>query len=92
MKMQKTRISQAAPTGTVKRSLTVGKDVDEQVRNVAGAGGYSAFMNDAAVMALQARGIREWLVDFEARYGAISEDEVKDARRRRAAAAASARR
>ena len=90
--MRKTPIPRVATIGTVKRSLTIGKDVDEQVRKAAGARGYSAFMNDAAVMALQAIGIRDWLVDFEAQYGAITEEEMQNARARRAAAAKSARR
>jgi hypothetical protein len=84
--MRKTALVRTAVGGTVKRSVTIGKDVDEQVRKVAGAGGFSAFMNDAALMALQAQGIREWLIDFEAEHGAITEEEMQNARRRLAAA------
>jgi hypothetical protein len=84
--MRRTAVPRTAIGGTVKRSVTIGKDVDEQVRKLAGAGGFSAFLNDAALMALQAQGIRDWLVDFEAQHGAITEEEMQAARRRLAAA------
>jgi len=89
--MRKSSQHRPAPA-TVKRSITISSEVDAQVRKTAGAGGYSAFINDAALMALQAQGIREWIAEFEAEHGAISEAEMQDARRRRAIAARDARR
>jgi len=52
---------------------------------------YSAFVNEAILIALQARGIRQSVTDFEAEGGVITDDLRLEARRRRKAAADEAR-
>lgn len=79
-------------TATVKRSVTIGREIDEAIQRTVGAGRYSAFINEAAVLALQSQGVRDWLEEFEAERGAITPQERRAARARRAEAATGARR
>jgi hypothetical protein len=82
-----------AVAGTVKRSVTLRTDVDAGINELAGRRGYSAFLNDAAILALQARGVSDWIHTVEERGGTplTAEDEVW-ARKRLAAARAGIKR
>ena len=72
--------------GTVKRSVTLRNDVDAGIQRIAGQRGYSAFLNEAAVLALQAQGVGEWLAAFEKRQGPLTAVDEAWARKRLAAA------
>lgn len=61
-----------AGASTVKRSVTLRNDVDAGIRKLAGRRGYSAFLNDAAILALQAQAVGEWIGDFERRNGPLT--------------------
>jgi hypothetical protein len=65
-----------------KRSLTIQPDVDAAIVAQVGPGGYSKFVNEALIMALQARGIAESIADFEREHGPLTEDDFAIARRR----------
>lgn len=71
----------------VKRSVTVRPDLDEAILESVGTRAYSAFINEALVLALQARGIDESVADFEREHGPLTVAEIRAARRRRAGAA-----
>ena len=73
--------------GTVTRSVTLGRDVDAAVQHVAGTGGCSAFLTEAAILALQARGVAMWVQGFQARHGGLSTADRDRARKRLADAA-----
>ena len=72
--------------GTVKRSVTLRSDVDAGIQELAGRRGYSAFINDAAILALQSRAIGKWILDLEQRTGPLSTDDEAWARKRLEAA------
>ena len=57
---------------TVKRSITLRNDVDAGIQRIAGRRGYSAFLNEAAILALQAQGVGAWLAAFEKRHGPLT--------------------
>lgn len=76
----------------VKRSVTVRSDLHDAIIDSVGARGYSAFLNEALVMALQARGIEDSVAEFERAHGALSPADLSAADRRRAEAALDARR
>jgi len=66
----------------VKRSITIRRDVDASIRHAIGDGQYSAFINDAAILALQTQAITEWLTEFEAQNGEITDEELNLAHER----------
>lgn len=70
----------------IKRSVTVRRDVNEAILRSVGAREYSAFVNEALILALQARGIDETIAEFERDHGALTEADLAAARKRRAAA------
>jgi len=76
---------------TVKRSVTLRNDVDAGIQKLAGRRGYSAFINDAAILALQAQAVDEWLSDYEQRNAPLTADDETWARGRLAAARKGAR-
>jgi hypothetical protein len=78
--------SGASNERAVKRSVTVRPDLNDAILESVGARAYSAFVNEALVMALQARGIDETVADFERAHGPLTAAEIKAARRRRAVA------
>jgi hypothetical protein len=80
-----------AGAGTVKRSVTLRSDVDAGIQELAGPRGYSAFLNDAAVLALQAQGVGEWLGSIEERNGPLTVADESWARERLALADAGVR-
>lgn len=71
---------------TVKRSITLRNDVDAEIQQLAGRRGYSAFLNDAAILALQAQGVGVWLAAFEKRQGPLTAADEAWASERLAAA------
>jgi hypothetical protein len=71
---------------TVKRSVTLRNDVDAGIQKLAGRRGYSAFINDAAILALQAQAVDDWLGDYEQRTTPLTSDDDAWARERLAAA------
>jgi hypothetical protein len=75
----------------VKRSVTVRPDLNDAILESVGARGYSAFVNEALVLALQADGIDETVREFERAHGALTAAEIRSARRRLAAATAKRR-
>ena len=81
-----------AATLFVKRSVTLRNDVDTNIQKLAGPRGYSAFLNDAAVLALQARGVHEWLGKLEDRDGPLTPQDEAWARKRLATAHKKSRR
>lgn len=82
----------SSPGTAVKRSVTVRRDLHDAVIDSVGARGYSAFLNEALVMALQARGVQESISAFEREHGALTGADLDAANRRRAWAARGARR
>jgi hypothetical protein len=76
----------------VKRSVTVRPDLNEAILESVGSRGYSAFINEAVLLALQAQGIEETIAEYEREHGPIPEETMNEARRRRAEAAAEAQR
>jgi hypothetical protein len=81
-----------APGTAVKRSVTVRRDLHDAIIDSVGARGYSAFLNEALVMALQAQGVEESLSAFEREHGPLTSADLDAANRRRAKAASAARR
>jgi hypothetical protein len=75
----------------VKRSVTLRNDVDAGIQKLAGRRGYSAFLNDAAILALQAQAVDEWLSGYEQRNAPLTEADEAWARERLAAARTGAR-
>ena len=55
-------------------------DVDAGIQKLAGRRGYSAFINDAAILALQAQAVDEWLSDYEQRNAPLTADDEAWAR------------
>ncbi len=78
--------SRQAGPGTTKRSVTLRNDVDAGIQKLAGRRGYSAFLNDAAILALQAQAVGGWISDYEKRNGPLTADDDAWAQERLAAA------
>ena len=75
-----------ANAATVKRSVTLRNDVDAGIQRLAGKRGYSAFLNEAAILALQAQGVGDWLASFEKRQKPLTAVDEAWARKRLATA------
>jgi hypothetical protein len=59
-----------------KISVTLESDIETELRQVAGAGGISAFVNEAVRQQLQAARLRRLLDEMDAQFGPIP-DEVR---------------
>ncbi|MEO7039072.1 MAG: hypothetical protein ABI186_03475 [Candidatus Elarobacter sp.] len=70
----------------VKRSVTVRRDLNQAILESVGSRQYSAFVNEALVLALQARGIEESIADFERENPPLTPAEIRAAQHRRAKA------
>ncbi len=57
-----------------KISMTLESDIEAELRQVAGAGGISAFVNEAVRQQLQAVRLRRLLDEMEAQFGPIPEE------------------
>jgi len=79
------------PERAVKRSVTVRRDLDNAIVESVGDRKYSAFVNDALVLALQAQGVGESIADYERENGPLSEALLRAAHQRRARATANAK-
>ncbi len=78
--------TRAGGAATVKRSVTLRNDVDAGIQKLAGRRGYSAFINEAAIMALQAQAVSEWIDGFEQRNAPLTAEDEAWARDRLARA------
>ena len=78
------------PARARKRSVTIRPDLDDAIHDIAGNRGYSEFVNDAVLMALQARGIDESLEDAAREYGPLTAADREIGRQRYAEAQARA--
>ena len=65
-----------------KRSITVRADLDEAVLDAVGERSYSAFVNEAILKALQARGVEQSIAEFEQEFGPIPDEARAEARKR----------
>lgn len=74
----------------VKRSVTIRPEIDQAILRRVGEREYSHFVNDALLMALQARGVEESIAAFEAEHGPLTEADLATAERRFSEAAARA--
>jgi hypothetical protein len=75
----------------VKRSVTLRNDVDADIQRLAGRRGYSAFLNDAAILALQSQAVDEWLRGYDERNDPLTPADEAWARERLATARSGAR-
>jgi len=69
------------PTGTIKRSVTLDKGLDEQAHALVGDRGFSALVNTALETELQRRRIDDWLAEREAELGPIPDAVLERAKR-----------
>jgi phage gp29-like protein len=83
MREPKPLAKQPKTGNAVKRSVTVRRDLHDAILSSVGAREYSSFLNEALVMALQARGIEQSVASFEAQYGELTAEELREAARRR---------
>ena len=72
----------------VKKSITVRRDLNEAILASVGAREYSAFVNEAIILALQGAGVAATVADFERQHGPLTDADIAAARARRAAARA----
>jgi hypothetical protein len=84
-------MARPSTAATVKRSVTLRNDVDAGIQKLAGSRGYSAFLNDAAIMALQAQAVGEWVSGYEQRSKPLTTDDEAWALERLATARAGTR-
>jgi hypothetical protein len=92
--MAKSAVQSAKPLRerATKRSITVRPEVDRAVALIVGDGDYSSFVNDALVLALQARGIDAAVESFVCEHGPIDNVARETIRARRLQASAIASR
>jgi hypothetical protein len=57
---------------TIKRSVTIRLDLDEEAHEIVGERGFSALVNDGLERAIQARRITSLIEEYEAAHGVIS--------------------
>jgi hypothetical protein len=72
----------------VKKSVTVRRDLNDAILASVGAREYSAFVNEALVLALQAAGVDATIADFERDHGPLTDADMAAARTRLAEAGA----
>lgn len=68
-------------SGTVKRSVTIDRALDEQAHRLVGDRGFSALVSSALESELQHRRIDDWLAEREAKLGPIPEASLQRAKR-----------
>lgn len=69
------------PSGTIKRSITLDKGLDERAHTLVGDRGFSALVNTALETELQRRRIDDWLEEREVELGPIPDDALERAKR-----------
>jgi hypothetical protein len=79
------------PERAVKKSVTVRRDLHDAILASVGGREYSAFVNDAIILALQAAGVAATVADFERAHGPLTDADMAAARARRTAARAAQR-
>jgi post-segregation antitoxin (ccd killing protein) len=71
----------SVPAGTIKRSVTLDKRLDEKAHALVGDRGFSALVNTALATELQRRRIDDWLAEREAELGPIPDEALERAKR-----------
>lgn len=68
--------------GTVKRSFTISKDIDDRAHELVGSRGYSALVNEALREKIQYASVKQFVAEYEAEHGAIPKAEREAARKK----------
>jgi hypothetical protein len=72
----------ARHAGTVKRSFTISRELDERAHDLVGVRGYSALVNEALREKLQSEATKSIIAAYEAKHGPIPEELRRRARKK----------
>ncbi|HEY0799043.1 MAG TPA: hypothetical protein VGD50_07820 [Candidatus Baltobacteraceae bacterium] len=74
--------AQSVGAATVKRSISLPRELDRAIAEHVGPGEFSAFAADALTRAIQAAGVRSWIAEATMESGPLTAVERASAKRR----------